>query len=474
MPVILALFALVHLLVAPLSGLGVDEAHYALYGRIPDWSYFDHPPVVGWLHWVFLHGGDSAFWVRLPALVLWLAILWQLHRLTQTLYQSQATANLAVLLAATAPLVQVLGFGLVPDTPLILCVVLLARLVLAIDISGGQRLPLWLLLGLLLGVAGLSKYTAVFIAVALLWVLVSYRRIAWLASPGPWLAVLVAAVVVAPVFWWNWSHDWVSFEYQFNHGAEGEWKGVKSLRYALILLLSYGPLWVLAALFGARTLPADGAIGASFLRVSALVLLVTALWSAGNGEDLPHWTAMTWVLLAPFAAAFLLNLTGVGARLLVWLGATYLLLINAVLWLLLVAPPLAAVPKLAPAVRDLHGWEQAAQHLLEVRKARAPEAQLWVRNWTEGSRIAWYSQMPVQVLSEKTSQFSLWWGKPQSPAILVRAEKRLPENTAVQTPAGTDCALLDTLDYQMQGVTVNVYLYYLCTTQAPATEDKHP
>ncbi|AFV00892.1 ArnT family glycosyltransferase [Simiduia agarivorans] len=472
-PVILALFAVVHLLVAPLSGLGVDEAHYALYGRFPDWSYFDHPPMVGWIHWLFLHGGDSAFWVRLPALVLWLCIFWQLKYLTQALYHSVATANLAVLLAASAPLVQVLGFGLVPDTPLILCALLLARLVLAIDQSNGARLTHWLLLGVLLGLAGLSKYTAVFSALALLWVLSSYRRFAWLASPGPWLAVVVAAVVVAPVFWWNWTHDWVSFEYQFNHGAKGEWQGAKSLRYAVILLLSYGPLWVFAALAGARTLPATGAIAASFLRVSALLLLITALWSAGNGEDLPHWTAMAWVLLAPFAAARLRSVSAAGAKLLVGLGAVYLVLVNGVLWLLLIAPPLASEPKLAPAVRDLHGWEPAAQRLLDLRDSRAPGAQLWVRNWTEGSRMAWYTQMPVRVLSDKTSQFSLWWGEPVAPAILVRAEKRMPRDTTLKIPEHLDCRLIDTLDFKMQAVTVNVYLYYLCAT-APANEELNP
>ena len=30
-------------------GLTVDEAHYVLYGKIIDFSYVDHPPLVGWV-----------------------------------------------------------------------------------------------------------------------------------------------------------------------------------------------------------------------------------------------------------------------------------------------------------------------------------------------------------------------------------------------------------------------------------------
>ena len=55
----LTLGALAHLILAMGVGLSVDEAHYALYAYHLDWSYFDHPPLVGWLQWpaVALGGG---------------------------------------------------------------------------------------------------------------------------------------------------------------------------------------------------------------------------------------------------------------------------------------------------------------------------------------------------------------------------------------------------------------------------------
>ena len=40
---------MIHLLIIQNIGLGVDESHYAMYALHLDWSYFDHPPLVGWL-----------------------------------------------------------------------------------------------------------------------------------------------------------------------------------------------------------------------------------------------------------------------------------------------------------------------------------------------------------------------------------------------------------------------------------------
>ena len=39
----------VHACVGAAVGLSVDEAHYLLYALHPALSYFDHPPLVGWV-----------------------------------------------------------------------------------------------------------------------------------------------------------------------------------------------------------------------------------------------------------------------------------------------------------------------------------------------------------------------------------------------------------------------------------------
>ena len=50
---------MLHLALATSIGLSPDEAHYALYGAHLDFSYFDHPGLVGWLQAPFVHAGGS-------------------------------------------------------------------------------------------------------------------------------------------------------------------------------------------------------------------------------------------------------------------------------------------------------------------------------------------------------------------------------------------------------------------------------
>ncbi len=471
-------FAGAHLLLAPWLGLGVDEAHYALYGQRPDWSYFDHPPMVGWLHWAGLQFGSSEFFVRLPAMILWPLILLMVWRLARRWYGALTVANLAVALLVFSPVVVVLGFGLVPDTPLMLAVLLALTLIDRLDAAEGRKLGHWLGLGVLLGVAGLSKYTAVFLAASLLIVMVLNRRWHWLRRPGPWLAVIIAALMVAPVFYWNWQHDWLSFNYQVDHGAEGDWAAVKSLRYGLVLIFSYGPLLTLAACIAlARPEGNRPSIGRQASHWLAGLLLLVALWSAGNGENLPHWTVLTWVLLAPSAANWLYGRAGTAKRWFVGVAGGLSLILSGLVWWLLVAPPLQWLPQSAAAVRDLHGWPEAAARANQLRaewqsEQRLGRVQLWVGNWTQGSRLAWYSGHPVQVVSEKPSQFSLWWGRPQAPGLLVRAQRKASKPRAIAAPVGVECQLVDELDYQLQGVTLNYYVFYRCESSANLADQK--
>ena len=61
------LLALTHAWSLPFSA---DEAHYALYGSFLDWSYFDHPPMVGWLQSIALIFSSSEFSLRVIPIIL--------------------------------------------------------------------------------------------------------------------------------------------------------------------------------------------------------------------------------------------------------------------------------------------------------------------------------------------------------------------------------------------------------------------
>ena len=61
-----------HLLAGASMGLSVDEAHYALYALHPALSYFDHPPLVGWIQWPLVMLDASTALLRVLPAMLWL------------------------------------------------------------------------------------------------------------------------------------------------------------------------------------------------------------------------------------------------------------------------------------------------------------------------------------------------------------------------------------------------------------------
>ena len=80
---------------------------------------------------------------------------------------------------------------------------------------------LWLLFGLFVGLALLSKYTAVLLPASFAMAML-FSRSGRKLYRRPWiyLSGIVAALVFSPVVWWNATHHWASFSYQFHHGTE--------------------------------------------------------------------------------------------------------------------------------------------------------------------------------------------------------------------------------------------------------------
>ncbi|MEN8168921.1 MAG: glycosyltransferase family 39 protein [Pseudomonadota bacterium] len=223
MPVWIAALVGVALLgnLAGLLGIGLlpDEAYYWVWSQRPQWGYFDHPPLIAWLMlpgaWLF---NDAAWAVRLPAVASWLVGAVVGYRMAQQIFGGTAGA-LALMVWASLPIMQV-GFHVVtPDNALIIFTWLGLWAAWRAGQEPGARW--WLLTGSCIGLALLAKYPAVLLMGALFFALLSSqdgRR--WLVTPWPWLGCLLALILFMPVVFWNGTHDWVSFRFQFGHGVK--------------------------------------------------------------------------------------------------------------------------------------------------------------------------------------------------------------------------------------------------------------
>lgn len=469
-----------HLLLAFSFHLSPDETHYALYSVNPAWSYFDHPPLVGWLQWPMAHlplVGPSDVAMRVLPMVCWLLAAWLLPAFTFVLYgttMAPASRDAPLLRSALlvwflAPMAHLLGLALVPDTllmPMVLVVMLLTwRLCDPARVHQWQR---WVLLGLALGLAGLTKYTAIFIGLgaALALLLAHGGRV--LVLPGAWLGVAVAGLMITPVIAWNATHEWISLAYQSGHAAGSqEWLARRVVVYTLVQVLGYGALlvagWVGCVLMrrsiGAATentaqnrtqTSAQSSLAApAFTRapgtLSPWVLcvcfgappLLLLVYLSGRGSTLPHWSVSAWLALTPAAAAGCLALwqrRGAAAkRWLTGLGVFQALCLTGLLMLMLTSgvqreegDAAKSLPGKVPAssafnpFTDLYGWDAAAVRARNLAEKHGRPT-LAVMNWTLASRIAWYAKAPTKVVQRHLDQFGLWWGvlQPGENALVV-------------------------------------------------------
>lgn len=474
LPWLLLAAAALHIALGFALGLTGDEAHYALYGAHLDWSYYDHPPLVGWVQapLVALNAPDGV--LRLIPLALWLLTAMVIHASTRLLDPESGAGHWAVLAFALTPLFHILGIGLLPDSLLMLFTALLMwQCLRLLDPDYAARVTPWLLLGAMLGLAGLAKYTAIFAALPVLALVLSAHGVRVLRRPGPWLALLIAVLLVVPVFYWNATHGWISFAYQLHHGSGGHWSALPLLQFLVIQLVLY-PLGIVAlwSLQGTVGLPASGLpVRWSLLAFFALPFGVLAYLS-GGGTSLPHWTAPAWVGLSPFIGVALARRWQQGRRWLIGAAAAWQAGVTMAFFALMLSAGLPSMKGKPIGSRDVepinpfsdfYGWDLAASEAARLAQARQI-SHLAVQNWTLASRLAWYVRpLPVHVLSPDFDQFSLWTGPltPGYDAVVVDWSQ-----LSFEKPVGPGqfarCEMAGTLPVRHAGRMISHFSFWVC------------
>ncbi len=417
----------IHLVMGFSTELSVDEAHYALYANHLAWSYFDHPPLVGWIQWplVAINAPDGI--LRLIPITLWIISCFLVYHIAdqldeyctqRSLFIKAPTPNnpsyaglAAVAMIVFAPLPHVLAVGLVPDsllTPLSLGILWMSLQWLKQD--GQLSFNQWIGLGLLFGLAGLSKYTAILYALAFAIACLSVPRFAFLKQSGFYSAIAIALLLISPVLLWNAQYDWISFKYQIDHGSGGDWLWRRLAAFLGLQIVVFGflpllGLWAYSRMVGFTKRPFVSILLVFFI----LPFSVFAALSGGGG--LPHWTSPAWFCLAPIAGVGLTQWWQSGKRWLITLclAVQGTLVVSGLTLVMTAGYPIASQFKTNP-LADLYGWRSASTRAnLLVNELKA--SGIAVQNWTLASRVGWYAKpTPIFVLDDRQDQFDLWFG----------------------------------------------------------------
>ena len=283
---------LAHLLTLGRYGIFRDEFYYLANGRHLAWGYVDHPPFIAALAWLVEHTlGTSVYALRTPMLLSLAGTLAAIAALVWRLGGGASAVVVAWLAFALSPYYLFAFHYLSMNAPEVLCWSLAAVLLFDATcgftaIAGGpgsagnsRQVRPWLLFGLVMGVAALTKVSGLVwgAGLALGWLL-SPARNRW-PSAWPWVAVALALAMFAPHVAWQVAHGWPTAEFVRNaqqHKITALSPGAFLLEQVTLL----GPLGAIVALLGliglaglAWRLDRGRALAVAFLLALAVFLL---------------------------------------------------------------------------------------------------------------------------------------------------------------------------------------------------------
>jgi hypothetical protein len=208
----------VRIIIAATTGLGTGESYYFRGAHDIALSYVDQPPLFFWLSHVSLKiFGTNTFGLRLPDVMLFSGTSFILYLIAKWFFSEKA-GFYTVLIFNLSALYIIDGIWFQPDAPLLFFwsvgLYIMVRLFFPkAPLTCKNELYLWILLGVDMGLTGLSKYHVVFFALGvLLYIITRERRV--FKNSGFYLAGVVCLIFFLPIFIWNYQHDWVSIRFQ--------------------------------------------------------------------------------------------------------------------------------------------------------------------------------------------------------------------------------------------------------------------
>jgi hypothetical protein len=399
--------------------LSPQEAYYWVYTLHPDLSYFDHPPLTAYTIYPLTRlFGPQPFTIRLGGLLYFFGFGWVVFYLGKRIWNEQ-TGFLAALLIHLLPTFSITALTMTPDGPLLFFWTLALLLVLkALQENKGWYIGA----GCSLGLALLSKYTAVFFPLSLfLFLMLSNDHRRHLKTAYPYLGLALALLIFSPVVYWNYCHDWASFAFQSSERAlEMGWFSLKELvaflgsqMGILTPLVFWGLVWTIG--LGLRRFFHPGLWEEKFLLSQGLplVLFFTAV-------AFLEWVKINWLI--PAYAPLILLMVAYHQKQFFkqqWVYAWYarwVWILAGLFFVLLHLWPLAPFIKVSSSLDTTTGWPELASEVDRHRPgfpgAREPFIFAWGHKTASELRFYLKGRPPVQaqtVLGKKALAYDYWF-----------------------------------------------------------------
>ncbi len=235
-----------------------DEAQYWLWSKDLDFGYFSKPPFLSWfigLYTIFF--GDSFVSLKILPSVVYLCIGFAFFNLSKSMGLKKDEAVSCTLLFLIMPAVSFSSFIL--STDLFLLFFWIMSMGILYQIIKSPSFVGFVLLGIVLGLAFLSKYAAVYFIVCLfLYFLIDqgFRDLILKNLLGVIIFFISFLIVIAPNIYWNINNNWITFQHtsdnaNLNNISINIYRGIEFL---FIQTLMIGPIVFFGMVFNYKQL----------------------------------------------------------------------------------------------------------------------------------------------------------------------------------------------------------------------------
>jgi len=391
--------------------LGIDEAYYGVCSYFPGWGYFDHPPIValtaGLGRW--LSGSYSTLSLRFGAILLFVVSSVLMYYIVRSLFSRRA-AIFSLLFLHTIPYFFVgMGAFVIPDNAL--GVFWLIFILSIMKVQQTQKGVWFLLSGVSLGFAMLSKYHAILLLASTGFCLIAFKewRRYW-KSPFLYIGLLFAGLVFLPNILWNAQHDWISYAYQFGKGVGRHTISFTKFYQGVLVQAAYLLPWIMVILIMSviKTIDRNDPKYRWLLPFALLPIGIFTLIGATQ-QILPHWPMPGYLAAIILTSGWMLSWKKPAIKWTFWSTG----IVTAVLLIIIVIHSITGFLNLGVKM-DLtlegYGWNEVIEEL-ENRELLEENTFLFTHKYITGGELGYAARKkyPVAVFDKKSAHHFAYW-----------------------------------------------------------------
>jgi len=398
---------LVRAFISALLPLGNDEAYYIMYGRFPDFHYYDHPLMIGWaikfstFNFTFQH----PFFYRLPATLLSIPTTIFIYKIARSISSPKAGWIAACIFSASFYGSVIAGIFAMPDSIMVFFWSLSLLIATHIFISDkykthvNNELLLWF--GLVVGLAMLAKIHAAFLWISVIGYAL-FRQRDLFRKWEFWVGMVITSLSIIPILLWNYQNEWVHFNFYASRvGVQ------KSIHLDLFLkeflgeIVYQGPIvFLFILIFGFFSVNKFGKRKAKIFLMWMACPLILFIWTLSIfRETLPHWTGPAYISLIVLSSISMAENIQI-KKVNLWLRGSFLfmlIMLTAGMLLIFYYPGTIGSTKevkyygKGDFTLDMYGWEKSGNEIVTfIEQQNLKTIPIYSHRWFPAAHIDEY------------------------------------------------------------------------------------